>query len=368
MHIPFVRLDLQYQSIKAEIDRAIQSSLSDFTFIGGKEVERFASEFKSLIGSAYCIPTGNGTDSLFVALKALGIGENDEVITPAFSWISSSETITLCGAKPVFADIHPVTYTIDPSSIEQLITERTKAIVVVHLYGQAADVKEITAICRKYNLLMLEDCAQAHFTKDQNQYVGTFGDAGAFSFYPTKNLGAYGDAGCIVTHDAALAEKMKRLANHGALKKDDHEIEGTNSRMDTLQASILLAKLPHLSQWNEQRIRNAEIYNNLLKDVHEVTLPVVRPDTTHTFHIYAIRAQKRNELQLFLLTCGIQTIVHYPRALPHLPAYAHLQHGPDSFPVATQLQEETLSLPIYPDLKIVEIEYICEKIKEFYRK
>jgi dTDP-4-amino-4,6-dideoxygalactose transaminase len=315
-----------------------------------------------------CISVGNGTDALTVAIAQLGIQNWDEVLTPAFSWISSSETISLCGAKPVFIDIHPETYTIDPDLIESKITEKTKGIVVVHLYGQAAHISRIKEICKKHNLFLIEDCAQAHLTAEGEKYAGTFGDAGAFSFYPTKNLGAYGDAGCIVTNNDELAEKMRRFANHGALEKDDHLIEGMNSRMDTIQAAVLLAKLPHLKAWNEKRRQHAELYNSLLKDVEEIKPPFVRPNTTHTFHIYAIRATRRDDLKKYLLEKGIQTIIHYPKALPNLPAYQYLHHRPDDFPVASRFQDETLSLPIYPELTADQIEYVSLNIRDFYSK
>lgn len=368
MKIPFNNLALQYRAIQQSIDQAIADTLAGSTFIRGNAVQAFEQRFAGVLGAEHCIAVGNGTDALFISLKALGIGAGDEVITPAFSWISSAETISLCGATPVFADVQRETYTLDPSAIESRITPRTKAIVVVHLYGQAASMEAIVKICKKNNLLLIEDCAQAHLTKEGDAYAGTFGEVAAFSFYPTKNLGAYGDAGCIVTSNDLLAERIRRLSNHGALIKDDHAFEGLNSRMDTLQAAILLAKLPELKNWNAKRRAHALAYTGQLEDVSGISVPAIRAGTTHTFHLYVIRAQRRNELKRFLEERGIQTIVHYPSALHNLPAYGHLHHSPSDFPVATQLQDEVLSLPVYPELTSGQIAYVCENIEEFYQK
>jgi dTDP-4-amino-4,6-dideoxygalactose transaminase len=303
-----------------------------------------------------------------MALKALGIGPGDEVITPAFSWISSAETITLCNAKPVFADVHPETYTLDPDLIEPLITKRTRAVIAVHLYGQAAHISRIRKICKKWGLYLIEDCAQAHLTEENGKIAGTFGDAGAFSFYPTKNLGAYGDAGCVVTHRTTLARHMRRLGNHGALQKDDHLIEGFNSRMDVIQAAFLSAKLPYLGQWNTLRRAHAALYTRLLSGIDQVIPPAERPGTTHTFHLYVIRAKKRDQLKTYLETQGIQAIIHYPRALPNTKAYAHLKLDNTSISVSRTLEKEVLSLPIYPELSDRKIRYVTRNIEDFYKK
>lgn len=366
MRVPFLDIETQYKTIKEDVDKALADAVHGFQFVGGKEVAAFEKAFGELLDIPHVIATGNGTDALFITLKALGIGPGDEVITPAFSCIPSAETITLCGAIPVFADVDPDTYVIDPRKIEAKFTAQTKAVVAVHLFGQAADVAAIKSFCDKHNLYLIEDCAQAHCTKVNDSCVGTFGNAGAFSFYPTKNLGAYGDAGCVTTQDGALAEKMRRLANHGALKKSDHLFEGTNSRMDTLQAAILLAKLPHLATWNKKRRSIAALYNSLLGAIGELVTPQDRPGTTHTYHIYAIRAKKRDELKAFLAELGIETIVHYPDALHCLPAYQHLHHQPDDFPVANRLQHEILSLPVYPELTEQQLRYVCSAIEDFY--
>jgi dTDP-4-amino-4,6-dideoxygalactose transaminase len=366
--IPFNDLKAQYATIKTLIDSSFDRALNDFNFIKGEEVKAFENEFANALTCKYCISTGSGTDALFVILKGLGIGHGDEVITPAFSWISSAETISLCGAKPVFADVDERFYTIDISSVERQLTNKTKAVVAVHLFGQATDILALSALCKKHGLLLIEDCAQAHLSKFGSRVLGSFGNASAFSFYPTKNLGAYGDAGCIVTNDDHLAVQVRRLANHGALIKDDHLIEGMNSRMDTLQAAVLLTKLPYLEKWNKKRIGHANLYKRNLSAVSEIILPEVREETTHTFHLFVIRAQHRDKLKAYLEEGGIQTIIHYPQSLHNLTAYQYLNFKPEDLPVSNRLQREVLSLPIHPELKDEEIHYVCTKIKEFYNK
>ena len=303
MDVSFVDLKSQYQSIKAEIDQAIQDVLASGQFIGGQFVIQFESAFASLQGAKYCIGVGNGTDAIFVALKSMGVTQGDEVITPAFGRISSAVTITLAGGKPVFTDILPDTFTINPQPIEGKITERTKGVILIHLYGQASHAHQIKRICERYGLFLIEDCAQAHLTAEFGVPVGNIGDAGTFSFYPTKNLGAYGDAACIITNDERVEQKSRLYANHGGIP--DHAMEGVNSRLDTLQAAILAVKCRHLSRWSQQRIAHAGLYHELLKEVDQVVLPAVRQDTQHTFHQYVIRASRRNELRNFLATQGI---------------------------------------------------------------
>lgn len=335
-------------------------------FVKGPIVQEFENAFSSIVGSGHCITTGSGTDALFIALKCLGIQPGDEVLTPALSWISSAETISLCHAKPVFVDVDERTYTIDPKKIEARITPKTKAIIAVHLYGHAADIVAIKKICDQHKLYLIEDCAQAHLTTINKQVVGTLSDVGAFSFYPTKNLGAWGDSGCVVTNNLVLAEKMRRFSNHGALQKEDHLMEGMNSRMDSIQAAVLLQRLPNLKSFNSKRMENASSYTNSLQGIKEIILPHVQENTTHTFHIYAIRTQKRNALKAYLADQGIQTLIHYSRALPFLPPYRNLLHKQEVFPVASILQDELLSLPIHPGLKREQLDYIGEHVRKFF--
>jgi dTDP-4-amino-4,6-dideoxygalactose transaminase len=368
MQVPFVDLEAQYRVIKTAIDKAWIGSFTGFRYIGGPRVTDFEDRFKKMLGAGHCVATSNGTSSLHLILRALGIGAGDEVITPAFSWISSAETVSLCHARPVFADVHPDTYTLDPDLIESHITPRTKAVIAVHLYGHAADVMRIRKICKKRRLFFIEDCAQAHLTLVNGQPVGTFGDASAFSFYPTKNLGAYGDAGCVVTRRAALAQHIRRLANHGALQKDDHLMEGLNSRMDVIQAAFLKAKLPYLKRWNSSRRAHAALYKRLLSQVEGVVLPTEMSGMTHTFHLFVIRAEKRDQLKKYLYKRHIQTLIHYPRALTNTPAYADMNLDRTLFPVANALEKEVLSLPIYPELTEAQIRYVSQNIKDFYKK
>ena len=366
MEVPFVDLKAQYQSIKTEIDAAIRSVIADTAFVRGKYVAEFEKAYADKCGVKHCISVANGTDAIYITLKALGIGPGDEVITVANSWISTSETITQAGARVVFADIEPDYYTIDVSSIEEKITPRTKAIIPVHLFGQPAEIDSIKRICDEHNLYLIEDCAQAHFASYKEQLVGTFGIAGTFSFYPGKNLGAYGDAGAIITNDDGLAPKIRMFANQGSLKKHEHQIEGINSRMDGLQAAILSVKLPYIIEWNEKRYRNALIYNKLLEDVKEIVIPNIRPDASHIFHLYVIRTKDRDALQKYLGEYGISTSIHYPVALPFMQAYDYLEHKPEDFPIAYQYQDEILSLPMYPELSKSSIFYVVDRIKEFY--
>jgi dTDP-4-amino-4,6-dideoxygalactose transaminase len=364
--IPFVDLRLQYESIQTEIDQVVKEVFTNAQFIGGEPVKKFEQEFSTLLGVKHCIGTGNGTDSLFLILKALGIGPDDEVITPAFSCIPSAECITLTGATVVFADVDDHYYTLDPTDVERKITSKTKAVIAVHLYGQAAPVSQLKAICDSHKIHLVEDCAQAHLTKGNEKLAGTIGIASAFSFYPTKNLGAYGDAGCVLTSDDQLAEKLRRLANHGALKKDDHRIEGTNSRLDTFQAAILSAKLKHLKKWNEQRSAIATQYSAALKDISGITVPAIAPFSQHTFHIYAIRSSQREALQNHLASQGIETSIHYPKALPFTPAYSHKNHSESDFPVSAKLQNEVLSLSVYPGLTHSQVTSVVENIKNYF--
>lgn len=367
MKIPFVDLGAQYRAIRQDIDRAVASVIAETSFIGGHFVKDFERDFASLYGAKQVIGCANGTDSLFIIMKMLGIREGDEVITVANSWISSSETITLTGARPVFADVHPEYYSLDETLLEAKINARTKAVIAVHLQGQACDIGAIKALCERHKLYLIEDCAQAHFSEYKGKRVGLHGVAASFSFYPGKNLGAYGDAGCIMTDDAELAEKCRMFANHGALKKPDHRMEGINSRLDSIQAAILSAKLPYILQWTEQRIRNAALYDHYLGGIPEISLPKVRPGTRHTYHLYVIRSGQRDHLMQHLQHHGIETAIHYPVALPNLPAYRYLGHPPSDFPVASRLQDEIISLPMYPELTESMIGYTADTIRSFFK-
>ena len=362
MKVPFVDLHRQYLSIKDQIDQAIADTITKTAFIGGESIKAFEKAFASFIGTEYCIACANGTDSLEILLKSMGVGRGDEVIVPAISWISTSEAVSSVGAKPVFVDIDPDFYSIDVSKIEERITENTKCIIPVHLYGHPADMESIMALANKHNLKVLEDCAQAHGATFNGKKIGTFGHAASFSFYPGKNLGAYGDAGGMVTNDPEIAKTARMIANHGQLKKHDHQIEGRNSRMDGLQASILNIKLPHLDTWTQKRQEVAKAYTQKLEGVSEIVLPKIHEKASHVFHLYVIRTEDRDGLMSLLKENGISSGVHYPTPLPLLPAYKHLGHTANDFPVASEYANKILSLPIFPELQQEEIEYVCNNI------
>lgn len=365
MNVPFVDLKSQYLALKSKIDPLIQAVIDETAFIGGRYVEAFEKAYAEKYGVKHCISCANGTDAIYITLKALGIGSGDEVITVANSWISTSETISQAGARPVFVDIDEY-FHIDPAQIESKITKKTKAVIPVHIFGQPVDIHAIKGICDKHGLSLIEDCAQSHFATAMGERTGTFGVAGTFSFYPGKNLGAYGDAGAIITDNDELARTARLFANHGSLQKHIHEIEGINSRLDAIQAVVLRAKLDHIEDWNKARNGHALKYNELLGGMKQVQCPRLRPDTFHIFHLYVIRADRRDDLAAFLKTKGIFTGIHYPTALPLMPAYRYLGHKPSDFPVAHACQDQILSLPMYPELTNGQITYVAESVREFY--
>lgn len=367
MKVPFVDLKLQYQNYKTELDKAIADVIADTAFIGGsgnKYVQKFEADFSKYLGLKHVISCANGTDSLEILLEAYGIGAGHEVIVPALSWISSSEAIGRCGAKPVFVDVCEDTLLMDVELLEGIITKNTKAIMPVHLYGNAVNMELVMQIANKHKLVVIEDCAQSHGAKYNNKLVGTFGHAASFSFYPGKNLGAYGDAGAIATNDEAIAAKCRMIANHGQQKKHDHIMEGRNSRMDGLHAAILSVKLNYLDSWNSNRNKAAEHYANKL-DASKVKLPVKGTNSFNVYHLYVIRSSKRDELKEHLTSQGIEIAIHYPTALPFLKAYSHLQHTPEQFPVAFRETKHILSIPMYPELTKEQIEYIATVINGF---
>jgi dTDP-4-amino-4,6-dideoxygalactose transaminase len=366
MSIPFVDLNRQYVSIKKEIDQAIQDVIDRSAFIGGPFVEAFEAAFAEFCGVSHCVGVANGTDALFLTLRVLGIGPGDEVIVPANSFIATSETVTLTGARVVFADIDPQTYNLDPTSIEAKVTPKTRAIIAVHLYGQPADMDPILKIARNRQLIVIEDAAQAHGATYKGRKAGSIGDAACFSFYPGKNLGAYGDAGAIVTNNEQLASRVRLLANHGRIDKYNHGVEGLNSRLDGLQAAILGVKLRHLPEWTEMRREHARRYSELLASTRAI-VPVELPESKAVYHLYVIRvdARVREDLRAFLQQHGVSAGIHYPIALPNLAAYAYLNHRPDDFPQATKASGEILSLPMYPELDDDAIAYTCGLVADF---
>lgn len=356
--IPFVDLHAQYLSIKNEIDAAIENVIKSSNYIGGEPVKLFEKEFADYLGIQNVEACANGTDSIEIILKALGIGSGDEVIVPAISWISTSEAVSSVGASPVFVDVDENTFTINANLIESKITSRTKAIIPVHLYGQPAEMDKIMSLSKKHKLFVIEDCAQAHGAKFNNQMVGTFGIASSFSFYPGKNLGAYGDAGAIATNDKNLAEKCRLIANHGQLTKHHHVIEGRNSRMDGLQAAILSVKLKHLHKWTVARQRAAALYKKIISAKSNILIQQSFPNSEHVYHLFVVRVKNRTEITKRFDEQGIAWAIHYPKALPFLGAYQHLNFSSSDFPVAAQITGEILSIPMYPELSEVQIEKI----------
>lgn len=362
--IPFADLKRQYQAHKKEIDACIFKNLENTSFIGGNEVSQFEKSFASFVDVNFCIACANGTDSIEILLKAMGIKQNDEVLVPAISWISTSEAVSSIGAIPVFVDVDADNYTIDTNLIISKITSKTKAIIPVHLYGQPADMHAIMKIARDYKLKVLEDCAQAHGAKINSQHVGTFGDAASFSFYPGKNLGAYGDAGCMITNNEKIAKLVKQIANHGQEVKHNHVLEGRNSRLDSIQASILNIKLPYLGNWIQRRNKIGITYLNQIVNP-KIKLPIIPQSTYHAFHLFVIRTEEREQLIQYLEQNKIGSSIHYPRALPYVKCYASCNYKPKDFPVAFKYQDKILSIPMFPELKNHEIVKIIMVLNKY---
>ena len=362
MKIPFVDLKAQYHAIRSEIDDAISQVIQNSAFIGGKYLKAFEQHYAEYLGVKHCIGVGNGTDAISIVLFALGIGQGDEVITAANSFIASSEAITQVGARVVFVDCCAGNYLIDPVKIEEKITANTKAIMPVHLYGQPADMDAIRALAEKYGLRIIEDAAQAHGAYYKGKRAGTLGDCATFSFYPGKNLGAYGDGGAVVTDDDDVARKARMYANHGRVEKYNHEFEGMNSRLDGLQAAILDVKLRHLDAWNARRQTVARMYDEGLQGV--VPTPERLPDVEPVYHLYVVRVPEREKVRDALSQRGISTGIHYPIPLPFLNAYTYLGHELADFPVSAEYQSQLLSLPMYGDMMDEQVEYVIQQLRE----
>jgi dTDP-4-amino-4,6-dideoxygalactose transaminase len=357
--IPLVDLGSQYRSIRSEIDAAIQAVLERGDFILGEDVGRFEQEFARFCGVRDCVGTSSGTSALRLALAAIGVGAGDEVITSAHTFIATLLSILETGAKPVLVDCDPATYQIDPDLIERAITPRTKAIVPVHLYGHPADMDAVLAVARARGLAVVEDACQAHGAIYRGKRCGALADAAAFSFYPGKNLGAYGDGGAVVSDREDVMDRVRLLRDYGQRTKNRHEVRGSNERLDTLQAAVLRVKLPHLEKWNEARRAVARRYDAELSGT-DLVLPRTRPDVAHVFHLYVVRSERRDALRAALTAEGIACGVHYPTP-PHLqPALSELGYGPGSFPVAEFLAGQVLSLPMYPELSAELVSRIAD--------
>lgn len=366
--IPAFDLVRQYQEIKEEIDGALARTLTRGNFILGEEVEKFEEEFARYLGVNYGVGVASGTEALQLSLMALGIGPGDEVITVPNTAVPTVSAISQTGARPVLVDIMYDTFTMDTSVLETAITAKTKAVIPVHLYGNVVDMEPLIKMARENSVAVIEDACQAHGAEYKGRKVGTIGDLGAFSFYPTKNLGAYGDGGMVVTNDKALAQKVRLLRFYGMTDKDRylHETKGMNSRLDEMQAAVLNIKLKYLDKWNDLRREKAALYNSLLADT-SLNLPYEPSYARHVYHLYALRTERRNELRRYLGRNNIGTSVHYPLPIHLQPAYSDLNLKENSFPVAEKSAREVLSLPMFPELQIEEIESIARIIHSFYR-
>ncbi len=374
MKIPFLDLKGQYQSIHGEIHTAIQKVLDSTAFAGGPFVTQFEKEFAVFCGCQQAIGVGSGTEALWLCLLAAGIGPGDEVISVPDSFIATAEAISFSGATPAFVDVDDRTYNLDPNKLEEYlkfrnpqsaIRNRAKAVIPVHLFGQMSDMGPITEIAKRYGLLVIEDACQAHGSEYKGRKAGSIGAAGCFSFYPGKNLGAYGEAGAVVTNNAEMAAKIRILRDHGQSKKYYHDVVGWNNRMDGIQGAILSAKLKHLSDWNEARRKNAQLYTKLLSGIDGIMVPQEAEYAKHIYHIYAIRVKNRDRLMNALAEKGISCGIHYPIPIHLQKAYHSLGLNKGSFPTAEKCAEEFLSLPMFPELTEEQIEYVCNAVKTY---
>jgi dTDP-4-amino-4,6-dideoxygalactose transaminase len=364
MKVPFLDLKAQYQTIKPEIDAAIAGVIEQTAFAGGPFVQKFEQEFASYCGTAHSAAVGNGTDALWLALIGLGVKPGDEVITSPNTFIATAEAISLAGARPVFVDIDEKTHTIDPARIEAAITPRTRAIIPVHLFGQTADMDPILAIARKRGLVVVEDACQAHGAEYKGKRAGSLGHAGCFSFYPGKNLGAYGEGGAVVTSDAELDKRMKVFRDHGQTKKYHHAVVGWNARLDGIQGAILSVKLPRLDGWNGARRANAARYREKLSGVPGIILPEEAPWAKHVYHLFVVRVKERDRVLAELAGKDVHCGIHYPVPLHLTEAYAFLGHKAGDFPVAERCAAEYLSLPMFPELSGAQVEQAAASLRE----
>lgn len=364
--VPILDLKRQYKQIKQEVEQSVLQVLESGGYVLGKTVEDFENACANYLGVKHAIGVNSGTDALQLGLMVYDIGPGDEVITTCFSFYATAEVISTLGAKPVFVDIEPKTFNMDVRQIECKITQRTKAIIPVHLYGQSAEMDEIMEIAKKHNLAVIEDCAQSFGSKYKGKHTGSIGNVGAFSFFPTKNLGAAGDAGLVTTNDDELAEKIKILRVHGSKEKYYHDYIGMNSRLDALQAAILKIKLKYIDQWNNARASVAKKYTQKFAGTKAIA-PYIAGERDHIFHQFTIRVPDRDKLHEYLKTKGVSTFIYYPLAMHLQPVYKDLGYTETSFPAAYAAQNEVLSLPVFPELTDEEIDYVAESIKEYYK-
>jgi dTDP-4-amino-4,6-dideoxygalactose transaminase len=368
MPVPFVDLQAQYRSVKAEVDEAIQRVLDTSAFILGREVEAFERAFAEYVGAADCVGVSNGTAAIQLALQACGVGPGDEVVVPANTFFATAEAVSTAGATPVFVDCDPATSNIDAARIEEVITERTRAVIPVHLYGQPADLDPIFEIAERRGLIVIEDAAQAHGARYKGRRVGALARAGCFSFYPGKNLGAYGEGGAVVTDDAGVARRLRMLRDHGSERKYRHELVGYNFRLEGIQGAVLNVKLRHLDDWNALRRRHAARYRELLAPLAgsgALALPAEAEYAEHVYHLFVVRTDARDGLQRHLSAAGVQTGIHYPVPVHLQPAYAALGHEEGDFPNAESQARRVLSLPMFAELTEAQIRYVADALADF---
>lgn len=365
--IPLVDLGAQYQTIRSEVMAAIEAVVGRSAFIHGPFVAAFEAEFARFTGAEHCIGSANGTEAIFVALKALGVKPGDEVITVANTFTATAEAIEWTGARPRLVEIDPRDHLMDPAAVAAAVNTRTVGIVPVHLFGQPARMAELHQIAARHGLFLVEDAAQAHGASEGGRPVGTYSKAATYSFYPGKNLGAYGDAGAVTTHDAELAQQIRLISDHGRVGKYEHAVVGYGSRLDGLQAAVLSVKLRHLRQWTEARRRLAARYDRLLADVPGIVAVQARPDAYAVYHLYVIEvaAERRDPLREYLDQRGVDTGIHYPIPLHLQPAYAHLDYAEGAFPIAEAKAKQIISLPIFPELSDQQQDYIVHSVREF---
>ncbi len=364
MNIPFIDLTEQYLTVKDEIDAGLKTVIEKGNFILGQEAKDFEQEFARYCGVQFGVGVNSGTDALYLALAALGVGPGDEVIVPSFTFIATALCISSTGATPVFVDIEEETYNIDPHAVEAAITPRTKAVIPVHIYGQSADMQEILDLAQRHNIKVVEDAAQAHGARYQGKRIGSLGDAACFSFYPTKGLGAFGDAGMLITNDKHIYQTAASLRDYGRVDRYAHKVKGHNSRLDTIQAVVLAAKLKHLDEWNKMRQEHASYYARLLKGEKEIRVPFMKGDRTHVFQTFAVRVPQRDQVMERMQKRGVGVLIHYPIPLHLQEAYQELHHKLGDFPESENMARETLSLPMFPHMKKEQIEYVCEALIE----
>lgn len=365
MHVPFLDLGAQHQNLQPELNETIQEVIEKSAFIKGEGVKNFETHLSNYLGVNHTVSCGNGTDALELVMDALGIGPGDEVLVPALSWISTSEVVVTRGARPVFIDTDPETNCIDPAKLPEKPAQNVKALIAVHLYGHPAEMDELNSYCGKHGLHLIEDAAQALGGKWKDEPLGSLATAATFSFFPSKNLGCMGDGGAIATNDSSLAEKCRKLANHGQAQRHHFELSGRNSRLDNLQASILNLKLPKLDSWVERRTKLAKRYSEKFVNIGGLKLPDICQG--HALHLYVIKTDRRDDLKNYLAENDIQTLIHYPAPLPLADCYAEMSYKPQDFPEAVKTCEQILSLPLFPELSEAQQNFVIAKIKNFFK-